>query len=160
MTIDIELQTLATRLGELLKQRGHLLAVAESCTGGWLSETITSIAGSSTWFDRGFITYSNQAKQDMLGVKHSTLTQFGAVSAQTVQEMAEGALTHSRAHCTIAITGIAGPEGGSIEKPVGTVWIAAAAIGKLTQLVCYHFEGDREMIRRQAVICALGECFK
>ena len=157
MTTDNELLALAIRVGELLKQQHNFLAVAESCTGGWLSETITAIAGSSAWFDRGFITYSNQAKQDMLGVRLATLTQFGAVSAQTAIEMAEGALTHSEAQCTIAITGIAGPEGGTIEKPVGTVWIAWAAIGKVTRAVCYQLRGDRAAIRRQAVRCALEE---
>ncbi len=160
MTTNKELHSLATRLGELLKHQGWFLTVAESCTGGWLAEAITSVAGSSAWFDRGFVTYSNHAKQEMLGVSLATLNEFGAVSSQTATEMAQGALTHSKAQGSIAITGIAGPDGGTTNKPVGTVWVAWAAIGKVTRASQYCFAGDRTAIRRQAVQCALEESIK
>src|SRR5258708_6846429 len=112
---------LAERVGQLLKAHKLMLTTAESCTGGQIAEAITQIAGSSQWFDRGFVTYSNAAKQEMLGVKKITLEQAGAVSAETAAEMAEGALRHSHAQISIAVTGIAGPTGGSVDKPVGTV---------------------------------------
>ena len=110
---EAELERLAAELGAVLLRQGWLLAIAESCTGGWLAQTVTSVAGSSTWFDRGFVTYSNAAKQDMLGVQSTTLEQFGAVSEETAREMAQGVLLRSAAHLAIAITGIAGPGGGS-----------------------------------------------
>ncbi len=149
------MEALAQRLGERLIERRERLATAESCTGGWLAEVLTSIPGSSAWFERGFVTYSNEAKSEMLGVDPRTLARFGAVSEQTVCEMAEGALRHSHAELAIAITGIAGPEGGSVDKPVGTVWIAWANPDQPTVAALRHFEGDRRAIRAQAVQAAL-----
>ena len=146
--------TLAT-LAEQLTQRGWMLATAESCTGGWIAKCCTDMAGSSAWFDRGFITYSNAAKQDMLGVRAETLAQYGAVSEAVVAEMAMGALQHSQAHIAVAVSGIAGPSGGSVEKPVGTVCFAwAVRGGEVTTTTC-HFAGDREAVRWQATEYAL-----
>ena len=119
-----ELEDLAQRLGATLLARGEWLAVAESCTGGWLAQSVTAIAGSSGWFDRGFVTYSNAAKIDMLGVPETTLERHGAVSEQTARAMVQGALRNSGADWAVAITGVAGPAGGSAEKPVGTVCFA------------------------------------
>jgi nicotinamide-nucleotide amidase len=153
MTQDLD--ELARSLGELLKQRSMMLATAESCTGGWVGQVVTSIPGSSHWYDRGFITYTNQAKRDMLGVSTDILARHGAVSAQTVRAMAEGALAHSRAQAALAITGIAGPGGGSEDKPVGTVWLGWAASGRDPVVVMERFDGDRQEIRRQAVARAL-----
>jgi len=151
----MELQTLAEKLGEGLTRRGMQLAVAESCTGGGLAHAVTGVAGSSRWFDRGYVTYSNIAKIEMLGVQPATLTQYGAVSEATVREMAEGALARSRAQVTVAITGIAGPGGGSREKPVGSVWLAWSRRGRSTRARLAHFPGDRDAVRRQAVEMAL-----
>jgi nicotinamide-nucleotide amidase len=149
------LTALAMRLGAKLKAQGLMLATVESCTGGWVAQAVTAVAGSSDWFDRGFVSYSNAAKQEMLGVSAETLARHGAVSEQTACEMAAGALVHSRAQVALAITGIAGPSGGSPEKPVGTVCFAwsrkdAAPIAQTRQ-----FEGDRESVRRQSVAFAL-----
>lgn len=152
---DPELEVLARSCGEALKRRGLVLASAESCTGGWVAAAITTIAGSSEWFDRGFVTYSNQAKQDMLGVTPGTLERFGAVSEQTAREMVEGALAHNRADVALAITGIAGPGGGSPAKPVGTVCFAWAIAGQETRTATRHFAGDRTAVRRQSVEFAL-----
>jgi nicotinamide-nucleotide amidase len=146
---------LSARVGKVLKQRGLLLATAESCTGGWVSQVITSVAGSSAWFERGFVTYSNRAKQEMLGVRPETLQRYGAVSEQVVCEMAEGALVHSQAQVSVAISGLAGPEGGSPSKPIGTVWLAWALEGRQSRARATHFAGDREMVRQQAVMAAL-----
>jgi len=146
---------LAARVGKHLKERGLLLATAESCTGGWVAEVITSIPGSSAWFDRGFVTYSDAAKQEMLGVKRATLDNWGAVSEEAVREMAEGALAHSHARVSVAISGIAGPNGGSPRKPVGTVWLAWAVDGGQTRCRTTHYAGDRDMVRQQAVMAAL-----
>jgi nicotinamide-nucleotide amidase len=146
---------LAARVGKHLKERGLLLATAESCTGGWVAEVITSIPGSSAWFDRGFVTYSDAAKQEMLGVKRETLDNWGAVSEEAVREMAEGALAHSHARVSVAISGIAGPNGGSPRKPVGTVWLAWAVDGGATRCRSTHYAGDRDMVRQQAVMAAL-----
>lgn len=148
-------QRLAARVGEALKQRGFMLVTAESCTGGWLAKVVTSVAGSSLWFDRGFVSYSNQAKQDMLDVKTATLLQYGAVSDEVVQEMALGALAHSVAQVSVAISGIAGPEGGMPTKPVGTVCLAWCVRGGMPRSRATHFAGDRQMIRQQAVMGAL-----
>ncbi len=146
--------TLAT-LAEQLTQRGWMLATAESCTGGWIAKCCTDVAGSSAWFDRGFITYSNAAKQDMLGVRAETLAQYGAVSEAVVAEMATGALRHSQAHIAVAVSGIAGPSGGSPEKPVGTVCFAwAMRNGEVLTKTC-QFAGDREAVRWQSVVFAL-----
>jgi nicotinamide-nucleotide amidase len=149
------LSTLATIVGARLKERGLLLATAESCTGGWVAEAVTAIAGSSDWFERGFVTYSNQAKMDMLGVSPDTLDQHGAVSEQTAAEMAAGALSRSRAQLALAITGVAGPSGGAAQKPVGMVCFGWAGAAGGTVTVTRNFSGDRESVRRQAVICAL-----
>lgn len=149
---NIELSNLAIELGAALKARGLMLALAESCTGGMVAQAITSVAGSSAWFDRGFVTYSNQAKIEMLNVSNQTLENFGAVSEEMAAEMALGALKNSPAQITGSITGIAGPDGGTATKPVGTVcfaWVIAhSPISTLTK----HFNGNREEIRQQASI--------
>jgi nicotinamide-nucleotide amidase len=148
------LETLSQHCGELLQQRGWRLTTAESCTGGWVAQSITAISGSSNWFERGFVTYSNEAKQEMLGVSSEILQQHGAVSGAVVLAMAQGALQHSHAEVSVAISGIAGPTGGSVEKPLGTVWIAWVTP---EQLVAKHFvfNGDRQQVRKQAVHAAL-----
>lgn len=150
-----DLEILAERLGNMLLERGQWLAAAESCTGGWLAQSVTAIAGSSTWFDRGFVTYSNAAKMDMLGVPDMTLERHGAVSEPVARAMAQGALTNSRADWTVAITGIAGPGGASPGKPVGTVCFAwANGDGGCEAQTC-HFSGDRAEVREQSVRFAL-----
>jgi nicotinamide-nucleotide amidase len=151
-----ELEKLAERLGRLLLERGEWLAVAESCTGGWLAQSVTAIAGSSTWFDRGFVTYSNAAKVDMLGVSESTLECHGAVSEAVARSMAQGVLAHSRADWSVAITGIAGPGGGSPEKPVGTVCFAWARKDGGCEAQTVRFSGDRASVREQSVHRALS----
>lgn len=148
-------QRLAARVGEALKQRRFMLVTAESCTGGWVAKVVTSIAGSSTWFDRGFVTYSNLSKQEMLDVKAETLKQYGAVSEEVVREMALGALAHSAATVSVTISGIAGPEGGTPSKPIGTVCLAWCVRGGTPRSRASHFAGDRAMIRQQAVMAAL-----
>jgi nicotinamide-nucleotide amidase len=148
-------QRLAARMGEALKQRSFMLVTAESCTGGWVAKVVTSLPGSSLWFDRGFVSYSNAAKQEMLDVKSATLAAYGAVSDEVVQEMALGALAHSAANVSVAISGIAGPEGGTPGKPVGTVCLAWCVRGSVPRSRATHFAGDREMIRQQAVMAAL-----
>ncbi|NNM83299.1 MAG: CinA family protein [Burkholderiales bacterium] len=142
-------------VGEALKARGYLLVTAESCTGGWVGEVLTSIAGSSEWYERGFITYSNLAKREMLGVNPDTLKEYGAVSEETAREMAVGAIRHSHADVALAITGIAGPGGGSEEKPVGTVCFGWVLKGEEPVTKKVLFEGSREEIRRQAVRASL-----
>ncbi len=151
---DAQLEQLARQTGSLLRERGLSMAAAESCTGGWIAKVMTDIPGSSQWFERGFVTYSNQAKMDMLGVQADTLAHFGAVSEQVVREMAAGALAHSRAQVAVAVSGIAGPDGGSELKPVGTVWLAWAD-GKGVRAERRWFPGNREEVRRQTVIHAL-----
>ena len=146
---------LAGRLAEQLLARGEYLACAESCTGGWVAKVCTDLTGSSGWFERGFVTYSNASKQELLGVSAATLAEHGAVSETTVTEMAAGVLAHSAAHWTLAISGIAGPGGGSVDKPVGTVWIAWAGPDDWHRAQCFHFDGDREAVRRQEVAAAL-----
>lgn len=153
--MDRELFDLAQRVGLALKQKGWLLATAESCTGGWIGQAVTMVPGSSAWFDRGFITYSNDAKIDLLGVRGATLVQSGAVSEQTVGEMAAGALARSRAQIAVAVSGVAGPDGGSADKPVGTVCIAWARRDGPTATRKFMFAGDREAVRRAAVVAAL-----
>jgi nicotinamide-nucleotide amidase len=152
---DHELDVLARRVGEALAARGLWLATAESCTGGWIAEAVTAIAGSSGWFDRGFVTYSNAAKTDMLGVRGDTLDTHGAVSEATVSEMAAGALARSRADLAVAVSGVAGPGGGSAAKPVGTVCLAWARRGAPTATTTVHLAGDRAAVRRQTVLLAL-----
>ena len=144
------LAALAAELGAILKARGYMLALAESCTGGMVAEAITSVAGCSAWFDRGFVTYSNQAKIDMLGASAQTLETFGAVSEETAREMALGALKHSPAHIAGSITGVAGPNGGTADKPVGTVCFAWAEINQPTITMTKNFDGNRREIRQQA----------
>jgi nicotinamide-nucleotide amidase len=146
---------LVDELAGQLIGRGEMLATAESCTGGWLAKVCTDLAGSSAWFDRGFVTYSDRAKQDMLGVSAATLQAFGAVSEQTVQEMAAGVLANSLASWSLAISGIAGPGGGSADKPVGTVWFAWAGPDDWRASRRCRFDGDRDAVRRQAVSLAL-----
>ncbi|MDR4516834.1 MAG: CinA family protein [Nitrosomonas sp.] len=147
-------------MGERLRQRGVLMATAESCTGGWLGQAVTAIAGSSVWYDRGFITYSNLSKNEMLGVSMTTLEKYGAVSEVTAQEMAFGAQKNSHAQVSVAITGIAGPTGGTELKPVGTVCFAwMLKEGLLNSETCF-FSGDRESVRRQAVMKALQGLLK
>ena len=147
---DSELMQLSEQVGQALKARGATVTTAESCTGGWVAKVITDIAGSSAWFERGFVTYSNEAKAQMIGVREETLAQHGAVSEPVVVEMAIGALK-----AAVSISGIAGPDGGSEEKPVGTVWFAfATARGEgITRREC--FSGDRDAVRRQATAYAL-----
>jgi nicotinamide-nucleotide amidase len=149
------LTALATLVGARLKERGLKLATAESCTGGWVAQAVTAISGGSAWFDCGFVTYSDEAKQELLGVRDETLRQFGAVSEETAREMAAGALARSRAGVSVAITGIAGPTGGSKDKPVGTVCLAWARKGADPESLTRHFSGDRESVRSQSVIAAL-----
>jgi nicotinamide-nucleotide amidase len=132
-----------------------MLVTAESCTGGWVGQAVTAVPGSSAWYERGYITYSNTAKCEMLGVQQAILDQYGAVSPQTAQEMAIGALNRSHAQISVSITGIAGPDGGTAEKPVGIVCFAWATQEGLVQQETCHFTGDREAIRRQAVATAL-----
>lgn len=153
--MDETLYRLAEEVGKALQQRGMMLATAESCTGGWVAEAVTAVPGSSGWFDRGFITYTNDSKQDMLGVAAATLARHGAVSEATVREMASGALKNSRAQATLAISGIAGPTGGTAEKPVGTVWIAWAFANGAVASEKRVFAGDRREVRQQAVERAL-----
>jgi nicotinamide-nucleotide amidase len=153
--MDDTLSNLAIELGAALKARGYMLALAESCTGGMVAQAVTSIAGSSTWFDRGFVTYSNQAKIEMLGVSSKTLETYGAVSEQIANEMAVGALKSSQAQLTGSITGIAGPEGGTAEKPVGTVCFAWAEANKPTFTSTKYFQGNRQEIRQQACIALM-----
>ncbi|MDY6992733.1 MAG: nicotinamide-nucleotide amidohydrolase family protein [Pseudomonadota bacterium] len=150
----IDIEHFALQLGAHLQQQGWYLVTAESCTGGWLAEAVTSVAGSSAWFDRGFVTYSEAAKQEILAVKAATLAQHGAVSEATVLEMVEGALARSRAQVGVAVSGIAGPSGGTLDKPVGTVWIAYALPHRIYAQKSF-FSGDRRSIREQAVITAL-----
>lgn len=148
---DDELLTLSKKLGLALKAQDQMLALAESCTGGMAAQYITAVAGSSVWFDASFVTYSNQAKTRMLGVSAETIIQYGAVSEQIALEMALGALAHSQADVAAAITGIAGPDGGSAEKPVGTVCFAWANKNGLQDSATHHFSGDREMVRKESV---------
>lgn len=145
----------AVRLGKSLARRGLMLTTAESCTGGWIAKVLTDIAGSSAWFERGFVTYSDAAKMELLGVREATLTAHGAVSGEAVTEMAAGALAHSRADAAVAVSGIAGPGGSSPNKPVGTVWLAWVLRGATPLCRGYAFSGDRDAVRRQSVMAAL-----
>jgi nicotinamide-nucleotide amidase len=153
--MDEALYDLAVRVGQALKLRGFQLVTAESCTGGWVGEAITMVPGSSEWYERGFITYTNTAKMDMLGVLAATLAAHGAVSEQTVKEMAAGALENSPGDVAVSVSGVAGPGGGTPQKPVGTVCFGwALRDGSLTTAT-HHFGGDREQVRREAVKHAL-----
>jgi len=146
---------LAAQVGAALQSHGMMLVTAESCTGGGVASAITDIAGSSAWFDRGFVTYSNQAKIDMLGVSPDTLTRYGAVSEATVREMVTGALQHSQAQIALAVSGIAGPGGGTPEKPVGTVLFAWGIKGSESIARTSLLSGNRTEVRKQAVHIAL-----
>jgi len=147
--------TLAARLGAALKRRGWRIAVAESCTGGGIAHAITEVAGSSEWFDRGFVTYSNAAKAELLGVPQTTLDGAGAVSPETALAMVAGALSHSQADLALAVTGIAGPGGGTPDKPVGLVYVSLQASGQPASCQRKHFQGTRHEIRQQTVDFAL-----
>lgn len=152
----MSVETLVLQLAEELKQRGWMCATAESCTGGGVGQALTSVTGSSRWYDRGFITYSNQAKREMLGVSTNILARFGAVSEQAARAMAEGALARSRAQVALAVTGIAGPGGGTVYKPVGTVYLAWTGKGDETLTRQDIFFGDRNEIRAQAIEVAIS----
>ncbi|MCJ7978139.1 nicotinamide-nucleotide amidohydrolase family protein [Aeromonas veronii] len=156
MKLDAEIEHLAIELGRALGQRGWLAATAESCTGGGVATAITDIAGSSGWFDRGFVTYTNEAKQQMLGVSRESLERHGAVSEAVVLEMARGALAHSSASISVAISGIAGPGGATEGKPVGTVWFAWADSNGRHHSLLARFDGDRRQVRQLAVRQALS----
>lgn len=152
---DAQLTALARTLGQACRRRGVTLATAESCTGGGVAEAITRISGSSAWFDRGFVTYTNAAKEALLGVRAATLGQHGAVSEEVAAEMAAGALVRSDARASVAVTGIAGPTGGTASKPVGLVWFAWAHRGGVVQCRRFVFAGDRAAVRAQSVAVAL-----
>jgi nicotinamide-nucleotide amidase len=145
---------LAARVGRRLKAKRARLVTAESCTGGWVAQAVTAISGSSAWFERGFVTYSNASKHEMLGVRKGTIKSHGAVSEETAREMAKGALRKSRGTIAVAVTGVAGPTGGSAAKPVGTVcfsWATRRGLWSETR----RFRGNRESVRRQSVVRAL-----
>lgn len=145
----------AEEVGAALKGRGLMIATAESCTGGWIAEAITMVPGSSEWFERGFVTYTYLSKRELLGVEEATLGEHGAVSEEVAREMAEGALARSHAQVAVAVSDIAGPSGGTPEKPVGTVCFAWAMKGGAPRSETRRFAGDREAVRRQAVEHAL-----
>jgi nicotinamide-nucleotide amidase len=147
--------TLAEKLGQLLLKKKLKLVTAESCTGGGVAYAITAISGSSQWFDRGFVTYSNQSKQALLNISENLISTHGAVSEEVVKFMSQGALKNSLADISIAITGIAGPDGGSAEKPVGMIWFGITGKAFPTQTLCNHFSGNREEIRLLAIQEAL-----
>ena len=151
MLASREIENMAIKIGSALKSHGLVLATAESCTGGAVASAITDIAGSSAWFERGFITYSNEAKHEMLGVAQDTLMRYGAVSEAVVREMVAGALYHSHAQVALAVSGIAGPAGGMPDKPVGTVWFAWGIKGGQCIARLHHLSGNRAEIRMQSV---------
>ena len=148
-------EVLCVLLAEALLKKGFKLVTAESCTGGMIAAACTDLAGSSAWFERGFVTYSNDAKTELLGVEERVLRRAGAVCGPVAQAMAEGALAHSRAQVAVAVTGVAGPTGGSPAKPVGTVWFGFALPGQVVTEKC-HFEGDRAAVRQATVRHALN----
>jgi nicotinamide-nucleotide amidase len=154
LNLEQSRQSICWLVADLMLKKQYFLATAESCTGGLIAAACTDLAGSSQWFDRGFITYSNAAKMDMLGVDAALIAQFGAVSDQVAAAMAQGAVRHSAAQVSVAVTGIAGPTGGSVEKPVGTVWIGWCVNGQTTTELC-HFDGDRATVRALTVQRAL-----
>ena len=151
MTMDERLYQLAVEVGTVLKARALTLATAESCTGGWVGMTVTAVPGSSAWYDRGFVTYTNSAKSEMLGVSADTLDKFGAVSEPTVLAMVTGALARSHAQIAVAVSGVAGPSGGTPAKPVGTVCLAWGRGGAPPFAETHHFAGDRNAVREQSV---------
>ena len=150
-----DLHRLAEAVGGKLREKAGVLVTAESCTGGWVAQALTAIAGSSDWFERGFVTYSNAAKHELLGVRQETLKNHGAVSEETAREMAEGALRSSLGTLALSITGVAGPTGGTAEKPVGTVCFGWSRKGAASVTATRRFSGDRESVRRQSVMHAL-----
>jgi nicotinamide-nucleotide amidase len=152
---DAELRALAEQVGAALGRAGLTVMTAESCTAGWIAKTLSDIPGCSAWFDCGVAAYSYEAKQGLLGVRPETLLKHGAVSEETVMEMVSGALVHSGASIAVAVTGIAGPTGGTEDKPVGTVWIGWKRRGGYPVARMHHFDGDRESVRRQTVAEAL-----
>ena len=152
---DDALLKLSTELGAALQKRHWSLALAESCTGGWASQVVTMCKGSSSHFERGFVTYSNLSKTEMLDVSNQTIELYGAVSEETAREMAAGALKNSNAQVSAAITGIAGPDGATPGKPVGTVCFAWATVDGILRSETRHFDGDRDAVRRQSVVAAL-----
>ncbi|KGH14084.1 CinA family protein [Comamonas thiooxydans] len=154
-TQETNIEELVRQLAARLTEKGWMLATAESCTGGMIAAACTDLAGSSQWFERGFVTYSNEAKTEMLGVPAELIAKHGAVSEEVVRAMAEGAIRHSRAQVSIAVTGIAGPSGGSAEKPVGTVWVGWYCSGAL-QAMHMHLNGSRSAIRATTVVSSLN----
>ncbi|AIR63666.1 nicotinamide-nucleotide amidase [Cedecea neteri] len=152
---DSALFELSQWVGNGLGQLGATVTTAESCTGGWIAKVITDVAGSSAWFERGFVTYSNEAKHQLIGVNESTLEAYGAVSKGVVLEMAQGALAAAKADYAVSVSGIAGPDGGTPEKPVGTVWFGFADKHGRTLAKVQRFDGDRDAVRRQATEFAL-----
>ena len=152
---DPALYRLAEELGEGLKTRGLMLATAESCTGGWVSQAVTMVPGSSDWFERGFVTYTYISKREMLGVDGATLERYGAVSDEVVRQMVSGALERSHAQVAIGVSGVAGPGGGTPDKPVGTVCFGWGSKGGACRTETVRFLGDRDAVRRQAVERAL-----
>lgn len=152
---DRQLLEAADELGSILRQQQLMMATVESCTGGWIAKMLTDTAGSSDYFHSGLVTYSNAAKQALAGVSELTLEEHGAVSQAVVREMVNGSLEATGADVAVAVSGVAGPGGGSEEKPVGTVWFAWGRAGAEPGSICAHFEGDRESIRREAVLYAL-----
>lgn len=155
MSLSPQVLARARELGEVLAARGLVLATAESCTGGGVAMAVTEIAGSSAWFDRAFVTYSNAAKAEMLGVPEALIAAHGAVSEAVVKAMAGGAVAASRADWVVAVSGVAGPGGGSPAKPVGTVWFAWMRRGAQARAACLHLAGDRSAVRTQAITIAL-----
>lgn len=149
------IQNLVETLATALRSRGLMLATAESCTGGLIAAACTDLSGSSDWFERGFVTYANAAKTELLGVPNALIDEHGAVSEPVARAMAAGALLHSRAQLSVAVTGVAGPSGGSADKPVGTVWLAWATPAGVTA-ECHHFAGDRAAVRQATVKQALA----
>ncbi|WP_336819604.1 nicotinamide-nucleotide amidase [Cedecea sp. MMO-103] len=152
---DSALFELSQRVGNGLGQLGATVTTAESCTGGWIAKVITDVAGSSAWFERGFVTYSNEAKHQLIGVNETTLEAYGAVSKGVVLEMAQGALAVAKADYAVSVSGIAGPDGGTPEKPVGTVWFGFTDKHGRTLAKVQRFDGDRDAVRRQATEFAL-----
>jgi nicotinamide-nucleotide amidase len=155
-TTEQELKDLAEELGVCMKDKGVKLASAESCTGGWIAKIITDIPGSSEWFTGSVVCYSNESKVSLLGVRENTLTEFGAVSGDTVMEMVDGLFAHTDADVAVGVSGIAGPDGGTEDKPVGLVWLSWGKRGKQVYAKPFNFEGDREEIRKQSIAQSLN----
>ena len=152
---DEQLRSLAQKVAAVTQHGKLMLVTAESCTGGWIAKVLTDLPGSSSWFAGGVVTYSNEVKEALLGVGHGTLKRYGAVSEETALEMVSGALDRFSAGVAVAVTGIAGPTGGTPDKPVGTVWISWQRRGGAARAKHFHFTGDREAVRRQTVAAAL-----